>query len=167
MLYKIMGIIQMNKEIMYKKLETREEIIKAKELIIEYIKWLNEDLAYQNIDDELINFPQKYEEPDGTFIIAKDNDSVVGCVGLRKLDKNICEMKRLFVDDKYKGKGVGRKLVEIIINEAKCKNYKKMRLDTLKTMENALKIYYKNNFYEIEPYYHNPNNDAVYIEKIL
>jgi N-acetylglutamate synthase-like GNAT family acetyltransferase len=157
----------MNREIMYKKLETREEIIKSKELIIEYIKWLNEDLTYQNIDDELMNFPQKYEEPDGTFIIAKDNDNVIGCVGLRRLEENICEMKRLFVNDKYKGNGIGRKLVEIIIEEAKIKNYKRMRLDTLKTMESALNIYHKNNFSEIEPYCYNPNNDAVYREKIL
>jgi ribosomal protein S18 acetylase RimI-like enzyme len=157
----------MNKEITYKKLETREEISKAKELIIEYIKWLNEDLAYQNIDEELINFPKKYEEPDGIFIIAKDNVNVVGCVGLRKLDESTCEMKRLFVNDNYKGKGIGGKLVEIIIKEAKDKKYKRMRLDTLRTMESALKVYYKNDFYEIEPYYNNPNSDAVYIEKIL
>ena len=157
----------MNKEIMYKKLETEEETIKAKGLIVEYIKWLNQDLAFQNIDDELINFPQKYKEPDGTFIIAKDDENVVGCVGLKKLDENICEMKRLFVNDKYKGNGIGKKLVEIIIEEAKCKKYKKMRLDTFRKMESALKIYYKNNFYEIEPYYNNPNNDVVYIEKKL
>jgi ribosomal protein S18 acetylase RimI-like enzyme len=148
-------------------LETKEEVIKAKELIIEYIKWLDQDLSFQNIDDELINFPQKYEEPYGTFVVAKDNDNIVGCVGLKKLDESICEMKRLFVNDKYKGKGIGRKLVEIIIEEAKNKNYKRMRLDTLRTMGNALKIYSKNNFYEIKPYYTNPNNDVVYIEKIL
>jgi ribosomal protein S18 acetylase RimI-like enzyme len=157
----------MNKEIMYKKLETAEEIIEAKELIIEYIKWLNQDLAFQNIDDELINFPQKYKEPDGTFVIAKYNDDVVGCVGLKKLDENICEMKRLFVKDRYKRKGIGRRLVKIIIEEAKNKKYKRMRLDTLKTMESALKIYYGNNFYKIEPYYYNPNNDVIYIEKTL
>jgi ribosomal protein S18 acetylase RimI-like enzyme len=157
----------MDKEIMYKKLDTEEEIIKAKGLIVEYIKWLNQDLTFQNIEDELINFPQKYQEPDGTFIIAKSDENVVGCVGLKKLDENICEMKRLFVNDKYKGKGIGKKLVEIIIEEARHKKYKKMRLDTLKTMESALKIYYKNNFYAIEPYYNNPNNDVVYIEKIL
>jgi ribosomal protein S18 acetylase RimI-like enzyme len=157
----------MDKEIVYKKLETKEEVIKAKELIIEYIKWLDQDLSFQNIDDELINFPQKYKEPDGAFIIAKYNDNIIGCVGLKKLDENICEMKRLFVNDEYKGKGIGKKLVEIIIEEAKIRNYKKMRLDTLRTMKNALKIYYKNNFYEIKPYYDNPNNDAIYIEKIL
>jgi ribosomal protein S18 acetylase RimI-like enzyme len=157
----------MNKKIMYKKLETNEEITEAKELIIEYIKWLNQDLAFQNIEDELINFPKKYEEPNGAFIIAKDNDKVIGCVGLKKLDGNICEMKRLFVNDIYRGKGIGKRLVEKIMEEAKDKDYKKMRLDTLKTMESALKIYYKNNFYEIEAYYNNPNKDVVYIEKIL
>jgi ribosomal protein S18 acetylase RimI-like enzyme len=157
----------MDKNIVYKKLETEEEIIKAKELIIEYIKWLNQDLSFQNIDDELMNFPQRYKEPDGSFIIAKDNNNIVGCVGLKKLDGNICEMKRLFVNDKYKGKGIGKKLVEKIIEEAKNKKYKKMRLDTLRTMKKASKIYNENNFYEIEPYYDNPNNDVVYIEKIL
>ena len=156
-----------DREITYKKLETGEEIIKAKELIVEYIRWLNEDLTYQNIDDELINFPQKYAEPEGTFIIAKDDDTVAGCVGLKKRDESICEMKRLFVNDQYKGQGIGKKLVELIIEEARYKNYRKMRLDTLKTMENALKIYYKNNFYEIAPYYHNPHSDAVYMEKML
>jgi ribosomal protein S18 acetylase RimI-like enzyme len=157
----------MDEKIIYKKLDTEEETAKAKELIIEYVKWLNQDLAFQNIDDELTNFPQKYKEPDGTFIIAKYNGSVVGCVGLKSIDENICEMKRLFVTDKYKGKGIGKKLVEMVIEEARYKKYKKMRLDTLKAMENALKIYYKNNFYEIEPYYNNPGNDVVYIEKIL
>ena len=77
----------MDKEIIYKKLDTEGEIIKSKELIIEYTKWLNQDLAFQNIDDELINFPKKYQEPDGTFIIAKNDENVVGCVGLKKLTK--------------------------------------------------------------------------------
>jgi N-acetylglutamate synthase-like GNAT family acetyltransferase len=157
----------MNKEVVYKKLETEDEIIKAKELIIEYIKWLNQDLTYQDIDDELMYFPQRYKEPNGTFIVAKDNNDIIGCVGLKKLEKDICEMKRLFVKDTYKGKGVGKKLVEIILQEAKNKNYKKIRLDTLKTMENALKIYYKNNFYEIGAYYNNPNSNVIYLEKIL
>jgi ribosomal protein S18 acetylase RimI-like enzyme len=157
----------MNKEIIYKKLETEDEITKAKELILEYIKWLHQDLAYQNIDDELQYFPQKYEEPDGTFIIAKDNNNVIGCVAIKKLEEDICEMKRLFVNDKYKNNGIGKKLVEIIIEEAKRKNYKKIRLDTMKIMESAINLYYKNNFYEIKPYYNNPNKDVLYLEKLL
>jgi ribosomal protein S18 acetylase RimI-like enzyme len=157
----------MNRNFIYKKLETNEEILGAKNLIIEYIQWLDQDLCYQNIDDELNNFPKKYDEPEGAFIIAKDNSNIVGCVGIRKIENKICEMKRLFVNENYKGKGIGKKLVEIIIEEARTKNYEKIRLDTLSTMESALKIYYKNGFNKIEPYYNNPNDNVVYLEKIL
>ena len=66
-------------DIVYKKLETIEEIIKTKDLIMEYIKWINQDLSFQGIDDELDNFPNKYKEPLGAFIIAKENENVIGC----------------------------------------------------------------------------------------
>lgn len=157
----------MNKNIVYKKLETKDEISGAKKLIIEYIRWLNQDLSFQNIEDELNNFPEKYSEPEGAFFIAAENGGIIGCVGLKKIDNEICEMKRLFVNDGYKGKGVGKKLVEIIIGEAKRKQYKKIRLDTLATMKAALNIYYENNFYRIEPYYNNPADGVVYLEKTL
>ena len=116
--------------ILYKKLDNKnkDEIEMSKDLIIEYIKWLNMDLTFQNIEDELNDFPLKYNEPDGSFIIAKENSIVIGCVGLKFLDKNICEMKRLFVNDKYKNKGIGKKLVEKIIEEAKNKNYNGERM---------------------------------------
>jgi ribosomal protein S18 acetylase RimI-like enzyme len=136
-------------------------------LIIEYVKWLNQDLCFQDIDDELNNFPEKYKEPEGAFIIAKENNNTIGCVGIRKLENKICEMKRLFVKENHKGKGIGKKLVEKIIEQAKIKNYEKMRLDTINTMEAALNIYYRNGFYQIEPYYNNPHDNIVYLEKII
>jgi ribosomal protein S18 acetylase RimI-like enzyme len=156
----------MEENIVYKKLE-ENEIIKTKELILEYIEWLNHDLSFQNINAELGRFPEKYSEPNGIFIIAIKDDNVIGCVGLKKMDDKTCEMKRLFVTDNYNGKGIGKKLVEKIIEEAKVKNYEKMRLDTLDTMKTALKIYRKNGFYEIKPYYNNPNTGVIYLEKNL
>jgi len=153
--------------IIYKKLETEDEIIKTKELILKYITWLNQDLTFQNIDEELVNFPEKYEEPLGSFIIAKENENVIGCVGLKNLDNKICEMKRLYVLDNYKGQGIGKILTRKIIEEAKLKNYEIMRLDTLNTMEAALKIYFTSGFYKINPYYNNPHEDVIYLEKIL
>ena len=157
----------MDQGIVYKKIETHEEICGAKKLIIEYTQWLNLDLCFQNIDDELKNFPEKYQEPDGAFIIAKENNNIIGCVGIRRLEPGICEMKRLFVNDNSKGKGIGKKLVEKIVEEAKNKKYEKIRLDTINTMDAALNIYCKNGFYIIEPYYDNPNRGTVYLERIL
>jgi ribosomal protein S18 acetylase RimI-like enzyme len=152
--------------IIYKKIE-ENEIIETKKLVMEYVEWLNFDLSFQNIDDELNNFPGKYKEPGGAFYIARDGNNVIGCVGLKKMDNKICEMKRLFVSNNYKGKGIGKKLVEIIINEGKIKEYEKMRLDTFNKMETALKIYCKYGFYKIEPYVYNPNEGVIYLEKKL
>ena len=50
---------------------------------------------------------KKQKKPDGIFIIAKDENNVIGCVGMKKLDEKICEMKRLFVNENYKGKEIG------------------------------------------------------------
>jgi ribosomal protein S18 acetylase RimI-like enzyme len=76
-------------------------------------------------------------------------------------------MKRLFVRDGSKGRGIGKKLVEMILAEGKAKGYSIMRLDTFTTMEAALKIYYDFGFYPIDPYVYNPNAGVLYLEKIL
>ena len=154
-------------EIIYKKIETEQEIAGAKRLIVEYIRWLNQDLSFQNIDDELSSFPRKYSEPEGSFIVAVDGNTVVGCVGIKNLGNRACEMKRLFVADDYKGRGIGKQLVAKMIEEAEQKQYACIRLDTLNTMETALKIYADSGFVEIEPYYNNPHDKVVYMEKVL
>ena len=83
------------------------------------------------------------------------------------MDNKICEIKRLFVNDDYKGRGIGKELVKRIIKEAEIKNYERIRLDTINTMEAALRIYYKNGFHKIEPYYSNPYDNIFYLEKNL
>lgn len=88
-----------------------------------------------------------------------------GCIALRKLDEGICEMKRLYLDNEFRGKGIGNKLVSLIINDAKKIGYKIMRLDTIKEkMPKAVKIYESYGFKEIKPYYHNPYPHSIYME---
>ncbi|MDX9828481.1 MAG: GNAT family N-acetyltransferase [Spirochaetia bacterium] len=139
----------------------------AKKLIREYLDWIQVDLCFQHVDEELERFPDKYREPDGVFLIAKVGETVAGCVGLKKIGDRTCEMKRLFVRDKYKGQGVGKDLVDAIILEAKRKGYSRMRLDTLKRMDKALALYRKFGFKEIGQYVENPIEDAVFMEKEL
>ena len=157
----------MERKILYKKPGSGDEIKMSRELVAEYTKWLDMELSFQGIEKELSDFPGGYREPHGAFIIAKDENRVIACVGLKRLSEDICEMKRLFVNDEYREKGIGRKLVEIAIEEARSKKYKAMRLDTLKRLKDALKIYYKNGFHEIAPYYANPHDDVIYLEKTL
>lgn len=143
------------------------DVGKTKELIQEYVDWTNLDLRFQNIDDEMAHFPRKYEEPEGAFFVAVDDDRVIGCVGLKKIGEKVCEMKRLFVKDEYKGLGVGKRLIETAIEEARVKKYEKMRLDTLKRMDRALELYKRYGFNEIRQYVENPMEDAVFLEKDL
>lgn len=156
----------MNSHIHIQKLQ-EADIKAAKELIKEYIHWTNEDLSFQNIGKELATFPDIYREPEGSFLVVKDRDAIVGCVGMKKIDNGICEMKRLYVKDAYKGMGIGKELVKSIIEEAKKKGYQKMRLDTLKRMEKARRLYGQYDFYEIDQYVENPLKDAIFMEKDL
>ena len=146
---------------------TKADIEKTKELINEYLAWIDVDLTFQSIDEELDSFPEKYEESDGAFYIAKDGTKVIGCIGLRKIQTGICEMKRLYVKDDYKGSGLGKKLIKTIIEEAKKKGYEKMRLDTLPKMKTAQKLYKEFGFVEVTQYTVNPVDGAVFMEKLL
>ncbi|MDX9957557.1 MAG: GNAT family N-acetyltransferase [Clostridia bacterium] len=144
-----------------------QDVDAAKAVIQQYLVWLGIDLSFQNIDEELEDFPGKYREPDGAFLVAKDGETVVGCVGLRRISQHICEMKRLFVLDSHKGKGLGDALVREIINQARSIGYSKMRLDTLSTMGAAQRLYRRHGFVEIPRYTVNPLPGAVFMEKDL
>ncbi|WP_406795582.1 MULTISPECIES: GNAT family N-acetyltransferase [Brevibacillus] len=144
-----------------------DEYEQARELFLEYVDSLGVDLSFQNIAIELQNIPGEYAPPDGCILLALDNEQPAGCVALRKIDEQVCEMKRLYVKPEWKGRGVGKKLALSIIDEAKIRGYSFIRLDTLPTMEQAIQLYRSLEFYPIEPYRFNPIEGTLYMEKQL
>lgn len=128
----------------------------VRQLFIEYAQSLDIDLAFQNFETELKTLPGKYEPPEGALILASVNGKGAGCIALRKISDDICEMKRLYVRDAYRGLGIGKRLIDMIIDEARKLNYAYMRLDTLETMKKAQSLYLSLGFYDIEPYVFNP-----------
>jgi len=139
----------------------------AMQITKDYIRWLGMDLSFQDIDKELSNFSLMYGPPNGLFILAWHNDEPVGGVGLRLFETKICEMKRLFVYDRFKHQGIGRSLCAALIQEAMELGYEKMRLDTLERMKSAIRLYKILGFTEIEPYRFNPDPTAKYMELSL
>jgi ribosomal protein S18 acetylase RimI-like enzyme len=131
-------------------------IEEVKQLFLEYVQSLNIDLSFQDFEIELKTLPGKYCQPDGALIIALVDGKEAGCVALRKFSKDICEMKRLYVRDSYRGLGLGKRLIRIIIEEAKGLGYSYIRLDTLPNMKKAQDLYSTFCFYDIEPYIYNP-----------
>jgi putative acetyltransferase len=104
-------------------------------------------------DEELACLPGKYARPHGRLLLAYVDGRPAGCVALRELGDGICEMKRMFVPDAFRGRGVGRALAERIIAEGKEAGYRVMRLDTSRRQSEAMRLYEKAGFRRIPPYY--------------
>jgi ribosomal protein S18 acetylase RimI-like enzyme len=147
--------------------ESGELLSAARELFTEYASSLNFSLCFQNFDKELAELPGEYASPDGRLIIAMNKTKITGCIALRKFSDNTCEMKRLYVRPEFRGKGIGKKLTETVLKEAKKIGYVYMRLDTVPSMKEAIALYRSMGFYEIKPYRENPVQGAIYMQLIL
>src|SRR5215216_2496497 len=153
--------------ISYKVAETPQEFAEGANLFQQYAGFIGIDLSFQNFAQELKTIDKQYNKPDGTLLIAYHETKAIGCIALRKWDDDTAELKRMFVLQEYQGHKIGQKLLEQILQIAKTLNYRKVKLDTLSTMEGALRLYRSYGFYEISPYRFNPIEGTVYMEKAL
>jgi len=145
--------------------ETRTHVGVARQLFKEYSAGLGIDLCFQNFQKELDELPGAYAPPTGRLLLAMTHGEAVGCVALRKITAEICEMKRLYVRPEFRGTGLGLKLAKAIISAGRELDYRRMRLDTLPgKMERAIRMYRSLGFKEIQPYYENPVEDVTYME---
>jgi ribosomal protein S18 acetylase RimI-like enzyme len=134
-------------------------------LFREYIASLGVDLAFQEVDVELVGLPGKYAKPGGEILIARaGNGDAIGCVALRPAAaEGACEMKRLYVRPAGRGQSLGRRLAEAVIALARAAGYRRMLLDTLAPMREAQALYASLGFKPIAPYYENPLPGARYM----
>lgn len=117
----------------------------------------------QSFDDELNHLEKKYGAPSGRLYLAECAGETAGCVGLKKLDGENCELKRLYVREKYRSRGLGRRLTEQIIADAREIGYKAILLDTFAFLEHAISMYRSLGFYEVESYNNSPMDNLIYL----
>ena len=141
-----------------------EELSTVRRLFEEYAAGLGIDLCFQGFDQELATLPGSYARPEGRLLLAGLGADAAGCVGLRRLEADVCEMKRLYVRAPFRGRGIGRMLAERITEEGRAAGYRRMRLDTLPFMNSALALYRELGFREIPAYRDNPVEGVVYLE---
>jgi ribosomal protein S18 acetylase RimI-like enzyme len=160
-----------NPVIEYVNPQSSEELAALRGIFLEYANTLKIDLCFQDFDRELASLPGEYAQPRGYLLAAVVDGSLAGCCALRALDSadypNACEMKRLFVRPTFRGLGLGRDLVERILDAAREAGYHSVLLDTLDEMETARALYHDLGFEEIPPYYHNPIAGAHYLKAEL
>ena len=144
------------------------ELQEVRALFLEYAESLAFDLEFQGFGEELAGLPGDYARPDGAILLARDEGGpVVGCVALRRIDADSCEMKRLYIRPAGRGRGVGRALAAAVIVEARGRGYRSMRLDTAPSMTEAIALYRSLGFVSIGAYRHNPIDGALFMELSL
>jgi GNAT superfamily N-acetyltransferase len=108
----------------------------------------------------LDSLPTVHAPPEGEIILARLNGAPAGCVMLRRLEGDICEMKRLFVAPHVRGHQVGRKLCERLMEVAAERGYSIMRLDTGVHHHEAIPLYRSLGFRMRDAYYDCPPDVA-------
>jgi GNAT superfamily N-acetyltransferase len=150
-----------------RRVSSAEEIDVARALFMEYAAALEIDLAYQGFADELADLPGCYAPRRGRLLVAWAGDEAAGCVALRPLEGNACEMKRLYVRPRQRGGGVGKQLAKAIIAEARQIGYAVMRLDTVPKLETATRLYEALGFVRRDAYYETPVAETIFMERGL
>jgi ribosomal protein S18 acetylase RimI-like enzyme len=133
-------------------IEPADDVTVVRALILEYAASLGVDLAFQDFEHEVATLDSYYE----LMLVARIDGDVAGCVALRRIDDQVCEMKRLYVRPPFRGRDLGRALADTIIGEARKRGYARMRLDTLPSMTSAMALYESLGFRDIAPYRFNP-----------
>ena len=121
--------------------DSEARIAQVRELFQEYAQGVGDDLCFQGFQQELAELPSSYGPPRGRLLLALDAGQPCGCVGLRPLSGDRCEMKRLYVRPAARERGLGRLLVLEVLRLAESLGYGRMVLDTLPAMAAARALY--------------------------
>jgi ribosomal protein S18 acetylase RimI-like enzyme len=143
------------------------EIPLVQELFREYEAGIGVDLCFQGFNQELATLPGRYARPAGGIWLATVGEAVAGCVALRALDAQMCEVKRLYVRPAFRGQGLGRQLTEQVLKAASAAGYQRVCLDALPQFTSALAMYRSLGFAPIDPYCHNPVPGALFLGRAL
>ena len=147
--------------------QTVEDYREARTLLREYEAASEVDLCFQGFEEEVETLERVYGPPGGRFLLLRAGHATAGGVALRDLGGGICEMKRLYIRSEFRGRGLGRRSAERIVQEAREMGYARMRLDTLPSMQEAIALYRSMGFTEIAPYTENPVQGALFMELVL
>jgi len=139
--------------------ESDADVADVKALFREYAAFLGVDRCFLEFDREMETFPAFYD----FLMLARVDGAAAGAIGLKNLGDRRCEMKRLYVRPEFHGAGLGRALTVAFIEEARKRGYARLFLDTAPKLTAAIALYRDLGFVDMEKYYENPEEGAIYM----
>jgi GNAT superfamily N-acetyltransferase len=141
-----------------------EEIEQARALFREYERWVDEPCCFAGFERELTELPGEYGPPAGCLLLAYEDRTPAGCAALRPVAGASGEMKRLYVRPAFRGRGLGRRLAEAVVDAACAVGCRALLLDTLPKMAPAIALYGALGFVARGPYAARPTPGALFFE---
>ncbi len=144
----------------FQEVESNEQKERAGALIREYLEWLNglvkRDYGIEfdvnaMIESDLAD-PDKFRPPDGRFYLALYDNAVAGVGCLKRLAEGVGEIQRMYVLPAFRGKGIGRAIVNRLVDDARMIGYRQLKLESLEFLKAAHSLYRSVGFREIDPY---------------
>jgi putative acetyltransferase len=146
---------------------TEQEIALVRALWSEYWETLGLPLEFQGFAAQLQRLPGEFAGPAGLLMLAFSDSIAAGTIAVRPLRPDACEAKRLYVRPPFRAKGIGKKLLSSVIENARSMGYQTMYVDTLSTMHEAARLYQGFAFQRVEAYSPNPTPGAIYFRRVL
>lgn len=110
--------------------------------------------GFASSDPELEDMFEAYNGNDKAFYVVELDNKIIGVGGFGPLveenNRKVCELRKMYFTKESRGHGIGKKLIQHCILEAKKAGYDSMYLETLKTMKPAQKLYQSFGFEYIE-----------------
>ena len=135
----------------------------VRDLFRAYQAWLNVDICFQGFEQELATLPGHYAAPKGVIYIAIDENNAIACGAIRPVvdsSENSAELKRLFVHEDYRGKGIGKKIFNALMASAEEMGYDSIVLETLPIMKTAKSMYLNYGFERVAAYNQNADSEV-------
>ena len=100
--------------------------------------------------------PQDFSPPGGAFLVLEDGGRPVACGGVKRLDDETCEIKRMYVVPEARGQGVASVLLRALEEEGRRLGYAIARLDTGPHQPHAQRLYERAGYRSIPNFNANP-----------
>jgi len=139
---------------------TAEHQGQVRELFWEYLQWGNLMLDREfgvsfdiksMLERDMLELT-KFSPPEGRLLLAYEQGRPAGIACLRKIREGMGEVKRMYVRPAFRGMGIGKALLESLIEAARKIGYATLRLDSARFMAAAHAMYRSAGFREIAPY---------------